>query len=70
MSLFLQKETKVTFLLPSVIILGEDGEVYMLGPRIPVHRRTSMLLRYTIEMKVVATFSQVFSLNPEFTCLI
>ena len=36
--LFIQKEVKVTFLLPSIIILGEDGEVYMPGPRIPVHR--------------------------------
>ena len=34
---------------------------YMSCSRIHVHRRASMLLRYTIEMKVAATFSQVFS---------
>ena len=58
--LFIQQETKVTFLLPSIIIFGEEGEVYILGPRIVVHSTPCMLLRYTIEMKVEATFSQVF----------
>ena len=58
--LFIQKKAKVTFLLPSIIILGEDGEVYMLGPRIPVHRTSCMLLRYITEMKVAATYLQVF----------
>ena len=54
--LFIQKEAKVTFLLPSIIILGEDGEVYMPGPRIPMHRTSCMLLCYTKDMKVATTF--------------
>ena len=58
--LFIQKEAKVTFLLPSIIILGEDREVYMPGPRIPVHITSCMLLHYTIDMKVVETYFQVF----------
>ena len=57
---FIQKEEKITFLLPYIIILGEDGEVYMSSPNIPVHRTTCMLIRYTIEMKVATTFSQFF----------
>ena len=54
------KEEKVTFLLPSIIILGGDGKVYMLGPRIPVHRTSCTLLLYIIEMKVAATYFQFF----------
>ena len=54
--LFIQKEAKVIVLLPSIIILGEDGEFYMLGPRIPMHRTSCMLTLYTTEMKVATTY--------------
>ena len=56
--LFIQQEEKVTFILPSIIILGEDGEVYTLGPRIHVHRTLCMLLCYITE--IAATYFQVF----------
>jgi len=58
--LFIQQETKVTFLLPSIINFGEEGEVYMPGPRIPVHSTPCMLLHYLTEMKIAATYFQVF----------
>ena len=57
--LFSQKEGKVTFLLPSINILGE-GEVYMLGPRIPVHNNPCMFLHYITKMKIAATHFQFF----------
>ena len=43
---------------PSIIILGEDGEVYMPGPRIPVLRTSCVLLCYITE--IAATHFQVF----------
>ena len=58
--LFIQQEIEVTFLLPPIIIFGEEGEVYMLGPRIPVHITACMLLHYLTEMKIAATYFQVF----------
>ena len=59
--LFIQKEAKVAFLLPSIIILGEYGEVYMSGPRIPVHRTSCMMIHYITE--IIATYFQVFKLE-------
>ena len=41
-------------------LLGQEGEVYMLGPRIPVHSTPCMLLCYLTQMNIVATYFHVF----------
>ena len=67
--LFIHQETKVTFLLPSIIIFGEEREVYILGPRIPVHSTPDAALLPHRDEDCSNIFSSFSNLRPDSTCL-